>query len=134
MVCLDSSAIIDILRKRLDLEQLKIKCGKDEIIKIPSPAIIKVIRGLYLDQNIPNVRENEKDKINKLFSSFPILNFDKNCAIEIGEMKADLINMGEKIDIEDIMIGVIAKQNGEKLITRNVKHFERIKELEVEGY
>lgn len=134
MVCLDSSAIIDILRKRLELENLRIKLGKDEIIKIPSPAIIEVIRGIYLNKNIPNVRGNEKERINKLFSSFPILDFDKDCAIKTGEMEADLINNGDIIDIEDIMIGAIAKQNGERLITRNVKHFERIKGLEVEGY
>ena len=134
MVCLDSSAIIDILRKRLEFEQLKVKFGKDEIIKIPSPAIIEVIRGLYLNQNIPNVQENEKEKINKLFSSFPILDLDKESAILAGEIEANLINRGETIDMEDIMIGAIVKQNGEKLLTRNVKHFERIKGLEVDGY
>lgn len=134
MACLDSSTIIDLLRKRFKLESLRIKLGKDEIIKIPSPAIIEVIRGLYLNKNILNVQEGEKDRINKLFSSFPILDFDKDCAIKTGEIEADLLNMGEIIDLEDIMIGAIAKQHGEKLITRNIKHFERIKGLEVEGY
>lgn len=38
------------------------------------------------------------------------------------------------IDLEDIMIAAIAITNNEKLITRNEKHFRRIKGLEVEGY
>ncbi|MBI2449413.1 PIN domain-containing protein [Candidatus Pacearchaeota archaeon] len=134
MVCLDSSVIIDLLRKRVNLAQLELKLGENETAKIPSPAIIEIIRGLYLNSNIPNVRENEKERINKLFSSFPILDLDKDSAVKSGEIEADLINRGETIDIEDVMIAAIAIHNKEKLITRNAKHFERIKELEVEGY
>jgi len=32
------------------------------------------------------------------------------------------------------MIGAIVKQNHKKLLTRNKKHFERIKGLEMESY
>jgi len=38
------------------------------------------------------------------------------------------------IDIEDIMIAAIAIVNGEKILTRNSKHFKRIEGLEVEEY
>ena len=134
MVCLDSSVIIDLLRKKLDFTQLESKFGENEIAKIPSPAIIEIIRGLYLNSNIYNIGENEKEKINKLLSSFPILDLDKESSILAGEIEANLINTGNVIDIEDIMIAAIAKRNGERLITRNIKHFERIKDLEVEGY
>ena len=44
-----------------------------------------------------------------------------------------VINKGEIIDIEDIMIGAIVIHNGERLVTRNKKHFERIRGLEIEG-
>ena len=134
MVCLDSSVIIDILREKVNLEQLELKLGENEIAKIPSPAIVEIIRGLYLNSSISNIHENEKEKINKLLSLFPILDLEKESAILAGKIEANLINSGDIIDIEDIMIGAIAKHNGERLITRNVKHFERIKGLEVEGY
>ena len=134
MVCLDSSVIVDILRKKFDLTQLESNLGENEVVKIPSPAIIEIVRGIYLNSNISNVRENEREIVDKLLSSFPILDLDKDCAIKAGEIEADLINTGQIIDVEDIMIGAIAKQNGEKLITRNIKHFERIKGLEIEGY
>lgn len=32
------------------------------------------------------------------------------------------------------MIAAIAIQNGQKLITKNIKHFKKIKELDVIGY
>lgn len=134
MACLDSSTIIGLLRKKLDLAQLELKLGESEIVKIPSPAIIEIIRGLYLNSNIPNIRENEKEGINKFLASFPILDLDKDCAIKAGEIEANLINIGEMIDIEDIMIAAIALHNKEKLITRNVKHFRKINGLEIEGY
>ena len=53
MACLDSSTIIDILRRKIDLAQLELRLGENEIVKIPSPAIIEIIRGLYLKSNIP---------------------------------------------------------------------------------
>ena len=134
MVCLDSSVIIDLLREKLDFAQLELKFGENEVAKIPSPAIIEIIRGLYLSSNISNIRENEKERVNKLFSSFPILDLDRDCAIKAGEIEADLINRGEIIDIEDILIAAICIKNKDSLITRNKKHFERIRGLEVVSY
>ncbi|MEK6844212.1 MAG: PIN domain-containing protein [Nanoarchaeota archaeon] len=134
MVCLDSSVIIDLLRKKLDFAQLESKFGENEIVKIPSPAIIEIIRGLYLNSNLSNIRENEKERIDKLFSSFPILHLDKESAIKAGEIEANLINKGEIIDMEDILIAAICISNKDSLITRNKKHFERIRDLEVEDY
>lgn len=43
-------------------------------------------------------------------------------------------NEGEIIDIEDIMIGAIAKRNNETIITRNKKHFEKIPGLKIASY
>ncbi len=134
MVCLDTSIIIDILREKVNLDQLELNLAENEIAKIPSPAIIEIILGLHLNSNILNIYKNEREKIDKLLSSFPILDLDKESAILAGEIEANLINMGNIIDIEDIMIGAIALHNNEKLITRNKKHFERIKGLEIEGY
>ncbi len=134
MVCLDSSVIVDILKGKMQLTEFISSLGEDEFIFLPSPVIIEIIRGLHLKRNLNHIKNNEKDIINNLLSSFQVLSLDKESAIKTGELEAELKNRGELIDIEDIMIAAISIDNGEKLVTKNIKHFERIKGLEVIGY
>jgi predicted nucleic acid-binding protein len=135
MACLDSSVIIDILRGRNSAEVIENKLDSaDEEIFIPAPVIIELIRGFYLKSSKSNIKENEKERIDKFLSSFVILDLDKESAIKSGEIEAELINSGELIDLEDIMIAAIAVKNDETLITKNKKHFEKIKDLKVQSY
>ncbi len=135
MVCLDSSVIIDILRGKGSVELIENNFdSSDEEIFIPSPVIIEIVRGIYLKDSIKNIKENEKAKIDSFLSSFVVLDFDKESAIKTGEIEAELMNMGEIIDLEDIMIGAIVLKNNETLVTRNKKHFEKIRDLRIEIY
>ena len=81
-----------------------------------------------------NIRKDEKEKIYALIESLVSLPLDKKSAFKAGEIDASLNKKGNKIDIEDVMIGAIAIINNEKLLTRNTKHFKRIKGLVVEEY
>lgn len=131
MVCFDTTFLIDLLRGKngLDLLSRKFDYGS-ETISIASPSIIEIVRGLKFG----NVNENESEKVNKLISSMNVLNLDKDSAILAGKIEANLIKKGEIIDLEDIMIGAIAIMNNETLITRNVKHFSKIKDLNIQSY
>ena len=44
---------------------------------------------------------------------------------------ADLRRRGQTIEIRDLFIGTISKINETPLITRDVKHYERIPELTI---
>ena len=135
MVCLDSSIVIDILRGKESVEAIENKFdSSNEEIFIPSPVIIELIRGIYLKDAIRNIKEEEKEEINNFLYSFVVLDLNKESAIKAGEIEAELRNAGEMIDLEDIMIGAITLQNNETLITRNKKHFEKIRGLKIEGY
>jgi len=131
MVCLDTSFTVDLIRGKEEVRYLKeqIDMGS-EPVTMASPSIIELVKGL----RIGNPKEDEEEKINKLISSLVILDLNKQSAILSGEIEADLIKKGEKIDLEDIMIAAIAITNNERLITRNEKHFKKIKGLEIEGY
>ena len=135
MVCLDSTFVIDILKGAEKAEELEenIDNGGEDIF-IASPSIIEVVRGLYLKSNIKNLKNNEKERTFKLINSLSVLDLDKNSAILAAKIEADLKNNGEIIDIEDVMIAAITINNNETLITRNKKHFERIKDLKIEAY
>ena len=135
MVCLNSSIIIDILRGKESVEAIEERFdSSDEEIFIPSPVIIELIRGIHLIDSIKNIKEREIEEINNFLYSFVVLDFNKESAIKTGEIEAELRNSGEIIDLEDIMIGAIALQNNQAILTRNKKHFERIKGLKVERY
>lgn len=135
MVCLDTSFLIDVIKGKenvKDLEKELIKRGV--ILTIASPSIVELFRGLYLKANLKYINENEIKKINEIISSFIILSLDKTSAVLAGEIEANLINKGEKIDVEDTMIGAICISNNEKLVTKNKKHFGKIEELKIEPY
>jgi len=131
MACLDTSFIIDLIRGKEDVRLIKEKLDKSsDPIVVASPSVTELIKAL----KIGKVKKAEKEKIYDLIYSFVVLSLDRESAVLAGEIEADLITKGQTIDIEDIMIGAIAISNNEKVVTRNIKHFKKIKGLEVEGY
>ena len=135
MVCLDTSFLIDVIRGKKEIVKIEEEIDlKEEIVAIATPTIVELIRGLYLKANIKNIKKEEVEVINKKLSSFTILDLDKDSAVLAGEIEADLINKGEIIDLEDIMIAAIAISNDQNLLTKNKKHFEKIKGLQIETY
>jgi tRNA(fMet)-specific endonuclease VapC len=70
-----------------------------------------------------------------LFNSLNVFPFDHASAIKAGAILGKLVRKGMKIDSLDGMIAAIALMHGcNVIVTRNVKHFERIEGIEVEGY
>ena len=130
MVCLDTSFVIDLLRKSPAINDLKDNIDSSgELVFLPSPVLTELVSGL----NLKN-KEKELNAVNSLLSRVVILNLDKESAWRAGEIESDLRMRGELIDIEDIMISAIALENKETLVTRNKKHFEKIKGLNLIGY
>ena len=131
MVCLDTSFVIDLMRGEKKSRRLMDRLDQaDGSIFIPSVVLMELIGSAKLGVNYTK----EKGQIMDFISSFGVLNFDESSSILAGELEGDLIMTGETIGTNDVMIGAICIENGEKLITRNVKHFSRIKGLDVEGY
>ena len=131
MVCLDTTFVVDLIRGKDFVNSFIDKFEQDEeAIYIATPVIMELAKGAGLGVN----KVEEKKKIKSFLSSFTILDFDEESAFLAGEIDANLRSEGEIIQIEDIMIGSIALKNNETLITRNKKHFEKIKGLKIESY
>lgn len=129
---LDTTFIIDLLRgKNLEVKEKAEELDhRFETKAVVSVSVMELWRGA-----LQSVRkEEEKNKINELIKSFLVYPLDEKAARESGEIEADLIKKGEIIDLEDIMIAGVAKVHNETVLTRNVKHFERISGLSVETY
>lgn len=134
MVCLDTSFLIDVIKGKPLNDELNNLIDEKWTVSIASPSILELFKGLYLNKNLKHISKEEIDKINEILLSMAILDLDKESAIMAGKTEAELINKGEKIDIEDIMIGAICIKNNETLVTRNKKHFEKIPNLKLKTY
>ncbi|KUM24977.1 pilus assembly protein [Mesorhizobium loti] len=65
---------------------------------------------------------------------FPVLEFDREDARHAGEIRAMLAMSGTPIGPFDVLIGGQARARGLTLMTRNVREFERVKDLAIETW
>jgi len=85
--------------------------------------------GVENSENKEKNRENV-EKFIKLFQVIPI-----SSSIDIyAREKARLKTLGNLLDDFDLLIGCIAIANELILVTRNVKHFERLSSLKIEDW
>ena len=131
MVCLDTSFIIDVIGGSDKTKKIGKQLDESsEPIVVAAPTIMELIKGAELS----NKAEYEKQKVNQFLLSLSILNLDKDSAILAGEIDAKLMRDGQPLETEDIMIAAITIRNNETLLTKNVKHFGRIKDLKIQSY
>jgi predicted nucleic acid-binding protein len=66
-----------------------------------------------------------------LLASLRVLGLGIKAAERAGEVLAQLQKSGESVDIRDLLVGCIAREEGLSLLTNNVKHFRKIPGLRV---
>ena len=69
--------------------------------------------------------------VRELENTLEILQLTPKIAEIAGKELAKLAKQGKLIDIRDLLIGIIARENKCTLVTGNIKHFERISELNI---
>ena len=128
MVCLDTDIVIDFLRN--DREVIK-KLGeyKDKEIELSTTSIntFELLKGA--------LRSNQEDAMETLkgfLNNLKMLNFNFETSEKAAKIFEILRIKGELIDPLDLIIASIAIENREALWTRNIKHFKRISELQLE--
>ncbi|MBI3027223.1 PIN domain-containing protein [Candidatus Woesearchaeota archaeon] len=130
MACLDTTFLVDLLRGKKEISDLKEELSKSEpILAVAAPSIMELWAGACLAK----ASAAEKEKISELLESLEILNLDEKSAKEAGEIEAGLIGEGQIIETEDVMIAAIAKVHGEKIVTRD-SHYTKIHGLNVLKY
>lgn len=69
--------------------------------------------------------------VKRLLSRLELLLLDEKVAEKAGEEIAYLESVGLVVDIRDLLIGVVARENGYAVVTANEEHFRRIRGLRV---
>ena len=126
---IDTCFLIDILRNnKVAVQKLEELIADKESVYITSLTIYELFRGIKKDNEL------QRNKIKAILHGQILLSFDPIAAELAGELDIDLQQQGEQIEPIDCMIAAIALLHKEKILTKNIDHFNRIKGLQVEGY
>ena len=134
MICLDSSFMIDYLKKDKNAISVFNKY-KYEKMFITDISVFEISKGLI--HSIPKRKSAEKQfdiffEFTGILEVLPLMNL---FALEAAKISAELSLKGKRIDDNDCLIAGTMIANGvKKIITKNVKHFSRIKGIEAIGY
>lgn len=120
-VCLDTDVCIDILKSQPRVEPLR-NAILDAEIFVASITVFE----LYL-------RETNIVQINNFLKNGNIISFDENCAVQASNIYKELKSKGRLMEFRDIFIASSAMVNNCALATFNIKHFSKIKGLELLG-
>ncbi|MFH1053126.1 MAG: PIN domain-containing protein [Candidatus Woesearchaeota archaeon] len=123
---LDSSFIIDLLNNKIDAVKKSKEIEEKEIIMTTSISVFETLKRIRPESEIKNTKD--------FFKGIIVLELNKNSGLIAGDISRELLERGKEIDSEDCMIAGIAIINNETVLTKNVKHFNRIKGLKVESY
>ena len=131
MICLDTTFILDLLKKKPDsIVALKSLSGKE----LASTEInyFEVLFGVFKKKEFS---QHELDLVQEFFSSIKLLPLNSSGAYNASEIGGGLSRKGLTIGSHDVLIaGICLANNCETIITKDVKHFSRIKGLKVESY
>jgi len=135
MILLDTSACIDYLNGNKELK--KVIEDQEDLIHITSITIYEMNIGF--ERTKRKISEQRYKQLYKpwleFISSMEIFALGYKEAERAAEIYDTLESQGQRIDDNDILIAGIMLTNGIKqLITKNVKHFERIEDIELIKY
>lgn len=119
MTVIDTDFLISILRGK----------GASEItvdmVEKPKTTTINVFE-LYYGARRSTKSEKALVETNSLLKSMDILGFDRSAALMAADIHAKLMDSGNALDIQDVLIAGIVMANKEEILTRNTEHFSRI--------
>lgn len=131
MVVLDTDIIIQSWKENEEaINAIDYFIDNKIYLEITIINLLELYRGIYLST------QYEKNlKIIKEFLEYvDILSLTEESCKIYGKIYKDLKETGKLINDFDLIIAAIVIQNNTSLITRNIKHFENIKELKVESW
>jgi len=135
MIIVDTTVIIDIWRGRSNVKTV-LKPYSDQIICISGISIAEIYDGLGYtkEKKSEKIYVQIRDQIEKLLTEFHLIPLNLQILQESGRIKGYLRAKGIILDLADCIIGITAKlMNAEKLITRNIHHFQDFG-LTIESY
>jgi tRNA(fMet)-specific endonuclease VapC len=127
--CADTDFLIDLKdQDEKAIGKLEQLASKGEVVSTTVISVAEFYFGAYKAQD----RTAALSQADALLEPFAILHLDYEAARKFGKLGAEL--KSNMIESQDLFIASIALVNKQTLITRNVRHFERVPDLKVESW
>lgn len=113
---------------------------QDSIVRLskipPTDCSVSIITVYELFCGLANAKqpEAEQEKIRRLTAELPVLQFDEAAARRAADIRTMLQRRGAIIGPYDLLIAGQALSSSRKLVTRNVREFQRIDSLLLETW
>lgn len=122
MILADTDALIDFLKAKGLAAQVRVELEKGALCT----SAINVFE-LYSGAHT----KAQRDKIRALLAPLTILSLSPEAAVCAADIRRGLDRKGLSIGMGDSLIAGIAIHFNKRLLTRNLKHFERVPGLEL---
>lgn len=133
MKCIDTTFIIDLLRGEPNATKKALELESEDKVITTEICVFEIYYGIFRKKRT-NMKNYIK-KINKLLDKLEVLPLDRKSSIKAAKIAGELAKKGLEIGSHDCMIAGITLASGCNIIvTENVEHFKRIKDLSVETY
>lgn len=122
-VCIDTDVIIDFLRKKSPGREIFKKCLKQYECYITFVTGFEIYLGMKSDK--------QRTTFEIISEQLKLLPIDIEAVKKSAEVVKELRKKNQEIGLMDSIIAGICINNNIELETKNVKHFNRVKELEL---
>jgi tRNA(fMet)-specific endonuclease VapC len=130
MPCLETDFLVALIRKdKAAISKLKKLTEKNLELSITPITLTELFYGAFKSGKEKNIL-----MVEEMVSALRLLDFDFFACKEAGRLLASLEKQGKKIGDFDTITGAIASWHGQKLLTKNIKHFKQIDALETESW
>ncbi len=136
MAVLETTFVIDLMKESKRgrpgpaSQKLQELTDRGEVLQIA----IFTLAELFVGVAKGALPRQERTAIEQCVAAFEVLPFERSTAEIFGSIVGGLEKQGQSISDIDALIGSVALEHAEVLVTRNRKHFERIPGLRIEGY
>jgi tRNA(fMet)-specific endonuclease VapC len=130
---LDSSVVIAAERRGDTVEQLIeriVKATGDQEAALSAIGLTELIHGIYRAQT-PEIRQRREAFITELLADLTVYPYTKETALLAGKLDGEQQSQGVVIPFGDLLIGATALSLGFKVLTGNLRDFQRIPGLAV---
>ncbi|MCC6358900.1 MAG: type II toxin-antitoxin system VapC family toxin [Phycisphaerales bacterium] len=130
---LDTNVLIDLLRVRPSPGRVRALAFLDQILRSGETLMTTRfnVAELYAGAELSSDPADQADRIEIVLADYRILDFDSGAARIYGRIEADLRRRGRPSGDFDVLIASTVLSHGQRLLTRNVRHFADIAGLDV---
>ena len=130
MVVLDTDILVAFLRNDTEAVEFVTELQKKNAsVSTTTINAFELFEGALISTNKDNTK-----KVENVLRSIGLHPFNGPASWKAAEISSELIKKGKPLDFQDIAIASIAISHDEAIVTRNVKHFSRIKSLKIEKW